>query len=317
MGRYVEVESGIRLWVQEDGAEHAPVLLLVMGANSSGLAWPGRFVAELARHHRVVRYDHRDTGRSTASFDRAPYGLVDLARDAVAVLDAVEAPRAHVVGMSMGGMLTQLLLLDHPERLLSAALFCAQALPAPPASEHPLAAARATLPGPDERLRRLWERMAASHGGEAETALRVEQWRLYNGGVLPFEEEKFRRMEERLARGRARDRGQGGSGGPHTRASQTGLARADELARVRTPSLVVEAPQDLVVPPAHARWLAGTLPGARLVHVPGMGHLLHPAVTARLAAEILAHTAAASTDSPGASYRGTRARYLAAPPRDV
>ncbi|MGW2226106.1 alpha/beta fold hydrolase [Streptomyces formicae] len=293
MGRYVEVESGIRLWVQEHGAEDAPVLLLVMGANSSGLTWPGQFVAELARHHRVVRYDHRDTGRSTASFDRAPYGLVDLARDAVAVLDAVEAPRAHVVGMSMGGMLTQLLLLDHPERLLSAALFCAQALPAPTAYEHPLVAARAALPGPDERLRRLWERMAAPHGGAEEIALRVEQWRLYNGSVLPFEEEKFRRMEERLARGRTPGSGPSGSG-PHTRASQAGLARADELARVRTPTLIVEAPQDPVVPPAHARWLAGTLPGARLAHVPGMGHLLHPAVTARLAGEILAHTAAAS-----------------------
>ncbi|WP_159072480.1 hypothetical protein [Streptomyces formicae] len=50
----------------------------------------------------------------------------------------------------------------------------------------------------------------------------------------------------------------------------------------------------LPAPPAHARWLAGTLPGARLAHIPGMGHLLHPAVTARLAGEILAHTAAAS-----------------------
>ncbi|NEE38759.1 alpha/beta fold hydrolase, partial [Streptomyces sp. SID7982] len=85
-----------------------------------------------AVRHRVIRYDHRDTGRSTASFDEQPYPLTALAEDAIAVLDAFGAERAHVVGMSMGGMLTQLLVADHPERLLSATVIGTNALSSTP-----------------------------------------------------------------------------------------------------------------------------------------------------------------------------------------
>jgi pimeloyl-ACP methyl ester carboxylesterase len=81
-----------------------PLLLLIMGANASSRAWPDDLVARLAERHRVLPYDHRDTGRSTGSFDEHPYGITELAADAVAVLDAFGVPRAHLVGMSMGGL---------------------------------------------------------------------------------------------------------------------------------------------------------------------------------------------------------------------
>jgi pimeloyl-ACP methyl ester carboxylesterase len=89
-------------------------------------------VGRLAEHHRVIRYDHRDTGRSTWSFDTHPYAVRDLATDAVAVLDALGIDRAHAVGMSMGGTLVQLLLLNHPYRLRSATVFATSALGAGP-----------------------------------------------------------------------------------------------------------------------------------------------------------------------------------------
>ncbi|GAA4300430.1 hypothetical protein GCM10023162_01220 [Klenkia terrae] len=120
MERTVPVADGVELWVEERGDPGAPAVLLVMGAASSGLFWPDALVDRLARSYRVVRYDHRDTGRSTAG---SSYALRELADDAVAVLDGLGIDRAHVVGMSMGGLLTQLLLLDHPDRLLSATLF--------------------------------------------------------------------------------------------------------------------------------------------------------------------------------------------------
>src|SRR4029079_6595022 len=105
------------------GRADRPPVLRVRGANGSGLGWPDELVARLAQHHRVVRYDHRDTGRSTRAFVERPYALRALAGDAVAVRDALGIERAHVVGMSLGGTLVQLLLLDHPERLLSATLW--------------------------------------------------------------------------------------------------------------------------------------------------------------------------------------------------
>ena len=84
-----------------------------MGANASSRAWPDDLVARLAERRRVLRYDHRNTGR----FDEHPYGISELAADAVAVLDAFGVPQ-HLVAMSMGGLLAPLLLLDHQDQAL-------------------------------------------------------------------------------------------------------------------------------------------------------------------------------------------------------
>src|SRR5689334_12576927 len=102
----VQVTAEYELWVQERGS--GTPLVLVMGANASGVAWPDELVDRLAAQHRVIRYDHRDTGLSTWAFDQHPYGLTDLAADVVRVLDALDIPAAHLVGMSMGGYLVQL-----------------------------------------------------------------------------------------------------------------------------------------------------------------------------------------------------------------
>src|SRR5579884_335647 len=105
MQRMVRVSNDYQLWVEDRGNPDATALLLIMGANASGMAWPESFVDALGQRHRVVRYDHRDTGRSTSAFHTRPYAVTDLANDALAVLDALRIDRAHVVGMSMGGTL--------------------------------------------------------------------------------------------------------------------------------------------------------------------------------------------------------------------
>lgn len=78
MDRFVDVAPGIRLWAEERGAPDAPPLLLIMGAQASGVGWPDELVGLLAARHRVIRYDHRDTGRSTRAFDRQPYPITTL-----------------------------------------------------------------------------------------------------------------------------------------------------------------------------------------------------------------------------------------------
>ena len=280
---FVDVGDGYRLWVQTAGAEDLPPMLLIMGANASGLGWPDELVARLAQHHRVVRYDHRDTGRSTRAFAERPYAIRALADDAVAVLDALGIERAHVVGMSLGGTLVQLLLLDHPERLLSATLWGTSVLGgAPPDPE----IRDEDLPGPDPRLLALWAELGEERDAAAESEWRVEHWRLLNGDVLPFDADEFRHREERVAE----HSGTWANPAAHALADQSGLERGAELARVRVPTLVVDAPADPVVPPPHAARLARAIPGARLVAVDGLGHALgHPAVTP-LADAILEHT---------------------------
>lgn len=130
--RFVQVDPAVRLWSEVRGGLRDSTLLLIMGAGASGLGWPEGLVDALAVRHRVIRYDHRDTGRSSSSFGTHPYRIVDLASDAIAVLDAYEVERAHIVGHSLGGMLTQLLIADHPERLLSATVMGTGALSSTP-----------------------------------------------------------------------------------------------------------------------------------------------------------------------------------------
>jgi len=263
----VPVADGVQLWVEERGDPGAPAVLLVMGAASSGLVWPDELVDRLAASYRVVRYDHRDTGRSTQG---SAYALRDLAGDAVAVLDGLGIGRAHVVGMSMGGLLVQLLLLDHADRLRSATLFCTGPLGGAPGEP---------APGPAEDLLAFWATMPEPRDDEAELAWRVEHWARLNGGQLDVDPAHWRALEERVAEH---------SGGllpatAHAVADQGGLARGAELAAVDVPVLVVEAPADPAYPPPNAQLLAGALGDARVVTVPGMGHALPPAVLGPLA----------------------------------
>jgi pimeloyl-ACP methyl ester carboxylesterase len=290
--RLIEIQPGIRLWADAAGEPDAAPLMLVMGANATGIAWPDGLVARLAERHRVIRYDHRDTGRSTRAFAERPYPLRELARDALAVLDGFGVDRAHVVGMSLGGILVQLLLLDAPDRLLSATLFSTGALAGDPACP-----GEDALPGPSEEVLAMWEHLGDRRTREQEIAFSLDHWRLLSGAAAGghFDPDEFRALEERV-------RAHTGHDGPiaaHALAEQSGLARGRELAGVSTPTLVIEAPLDPVYPPAHARHLERTIPGARRVTVPRMGHALPAAVLPSLAEAILAHTAAADPAQPG------------------
>lgn len=283
--RFVAISSSTRLWVHEIGEVDASPLLLIMGANASGLAWPDTLVHTLAEHHRVIRYDHRDTGRSTWAFDEHPYAVSELAEDAITILDALEIERAHVVGMSMGGTLVQLLLLDHPDRLLSATVFATSALGAGLAAD-PQDENAPALPEPDPELVKLWQHLDDPRSREEELAWRVEHWRILAGSVLPFHADEFRRLEERIMD----HAGRHDNPIAHARAVATGVNRATELAYVRTPTLVIEAPEDPINPPPHAAHLTRLIPTARLVTVPSMGHALSAAVVGPVCQAILAHT---------------------------
>ena len=288
MEREVEVEPGVSVWVEDLPAHRdtpAFPVLLVMGANASGLGWPDRLVEALRARHRVVRYDHRDTGRSSHAFEDHPYALADLAGDALTVLDACGIGRAHVVGMSMGGLLVQLLALDAPHRLVSTALLGTAALDA-----H-----RAGLPGPPLDLLRMWQEMHDPRDEHGELTWRVEHWRRLAGGVLPFDPDEFEALERRVMAHSGRVE----APTAHAQAGVDGLDRGDELGAITVPTLVVAAPEDPVHPPPHAAYLAERIAGGRpeppvrVVTVEGMGHALPAVVLEPLVAELLEHAAEA------------------------
>lgn len=146
-------------------------------------------------------------------------------------VEGAGARRRHVHGRKL-----QQLLLDHPERLLSATVFATSVL----GGAGPDGNAPATFAETDPALLELWQHLADPREREAEIAWRVEHWRLLNGGLLPFDAEQFRAMEQRVVD----HAGRHDNAAAHARADQRGLDRGAELARVELPTLVVEAPAD-------------------------------------------------------------------------
>ena len=110
--------NGVDICVEPFGDAANPPILLIHGAAASMLAWEDAFCQGLVAGGRfVIRYDHRDTGRSVSYEPGAPaYGLSDLMEDAIGILDAFDLSRAHLVGRSMGGSIAMLSCLEHPDR---------------------------------------------------------------------------------------------------------------------------------------------------------------------------------------------------------
>jgi pimeloyl-ACP methyl ester carboxylesterase len=190
------------------------------------------------------------------------------------VLDAYDVARAHVLGWGMGGLVAQLLLLDHAHRLACATLVATRPLPTPGAP---------ALPGPRVALRRLWAELDDPRDREGELAWRVAHDRLLHGAALPFDAAAFRARHERAM-------AHAGTEEPVTAHTYLPVpARGAELASVTVPTLVVEAPTDPVNPPPAAAALAAALGRARLVPIPGMGHVVGDTTAALLADVVLDH----------------------------
>ncbi|HEY8372245.1 MAG TPA: alpha/beta fold hydrolase [Pseudonocardiaceae bacterium] len=290
--RMVQV-GDVQLWTEELGDPTAPPLLLIMGANTSAMGWPDELVTLLVDGGlRVIRYDHRDTGRSTRrDFAAHPYSVADLAEDALGVLDAYGIEAAHVLGLSLGGTIGQLLALDHRERLLTLTVTMTCALDVDFAGNWMRALAGEPspddLPTPEPAVVRAVTAARAEPATDRETELeqRVAVWRALAGTALPFDPEEFRRWEER-------DIDHSGTLQPptaHSLATPVPRERGAELTGVTTPTLVIQGMEDPLNPPPHGQHLADLIPTARLVEIPGMGHALSGPVHQPFAEAVLTH----------------------------
>lgn len=289
--KFVNVD-GRSLWSESVGSDGADTILLVAGANASALMWPNDFVELfVSKGYRVIRYDHRDTGRSTfIEFDDAPYTVEDLASDAVSILDAWEVDKAHVVGLSIGATLGQVLALDHSDRLCSLTLMCGAALDVDFVGNIGRAFSGGSspdgLPVPKkEVLEALSERARPSESMEEELDRRVKEWGLLSGEKLEFDASDFR-LREQLCIDHA---GTWAQPGNHAMATPVPLSRGRELSKVNVPTLVVQGSEDPLNPPPHGKHIADLLPNGRLVEIDGLGHCLPKSLLSRIANEIVNH----------------------------
>ena len=272
--------NGVALYTESFGDPSDPAVLLVMGATASGVWWPEGFCRQLADRGRyVIRYDHRDTGRSTAHEPgRIAYTVDDLADDAVGVLDAYTIVRAHFVGMSLGGLLSQLIALKYPDRVLSLTLVASERL----ASEDP------DMPPIDPRVLAYHARAGDLDWSDREVVVeyQVGAWRLLAGSAHPFDEAAVRRMaEEDFER----------TDNPLTSMNHALLTGgehwSDRLDEVRAPALVVHGTEDRVLPYAHGLALTEALTEATLLKLEGTGHELHRADWETILNAVELHTA--------------------------
>jgi pimeloyl-ACP methyl ester carboxylesterase len=270
--------NGVELCTESFGDPADPQILLVMGTGASMLWWEEGFCRMLAGGGRfVVRYDHRDTGRSvTYEPGRPGYSGADLVADAAGVLDAHEIPAAHVVGLSAGGALAQLLALDFPERVVSLVLISTSLAVStdrkvpPPSAEFASFAAVVEVDWSDS---------------ESVIEYLVDYSRLLAGGRRPFDEAALRALARRDVE-RARD---------FAAAQNHDLLRDEERSRaplssISAPTLVIHGTADPMFPIGHGEALAEEIPGARLLRLEGAGHGVDRADWEAIVEAILEHT---------------------------
>lgn len=272
---------GATLVSEAFGTPDARPVLLIMGATLSRLGWPTRFCEDLAAAgFFVIRYDARDTGQSSHWPPGAPgYGLDDLMADALAVLDGWGIARAHVMGMSLGGYLGQLLALRRPDRVIT--LTCLASEPVGPGDpDAPLDPAFLAHFG---RLAEVdWTDRAAA------VAFGVEGARLLSR--RPFDAA----LAARAAGAEWDNAASPASAFNHALLSggeAGGVAGGEALPGLVPPLLVIHGSRDPLLPPARARRLAARVPGSRLMWLDGAGHELHPEDWPAIIAAVADHAA--------------------------
>jgi pimeloyl-ACP methyl ester carboxylesterase len=280
--------NGIEIWTEAFGDPASAPVLLIMGAYFQGIAWPEEFCAQLADGGRfVIRYDNRDTGRST-KFDYAtsPYDLHDMALDALGVLDAYDISSAHIVGASMGGMIAQEIALHHPERVLT----LTSMMSTPLAKSFADGTSGPELPGPTAIAWRAFEGVPLA-GSTMTREERIDGWttfaRVVAGTLVAFDEPRQRELQARVV-DRADNLDVMWNHLPATVASPD---RTDELATLATPTLVIHGTSDEVVPLPHGKLTAELIPDAELLVIEGLGHEFDPRALEPAAEAILRHTA--------------------------
>lgn len=274
-------------WIDGGNPAGEPVLH-IMGLGGTARAW-ARLLPYVEPEYRVLTFDHRGTGLSDpVTF---PLRMADLVGDAVAVLDAAGVPRAHVHGVSLGGMVAQELALRHPERVRSLLLGCTTPGGIMVSNEPPWRLIAAAGLRPVLGAERTWPMVSAA---------------LYSRRTR----EEF---PERIAEDEAM-RLDDATPAATILAQMLAVARHDVRSRLPAlaglPVTVVHGADDVLIPPRAGRALAERIPGARLVLLDDAGHLLGTDAGPAWADAVLEHLAHAGSSTSGraGSHRKADAR---------
>ena len=284
--RMITTPTGVEICTQAFGDPADIPTLLIMGAGASMVRWDERFIGHYVGAGRyAIRFDNRDTGRSSCCPVGEPdYTLRDMADDAIAVLDAYDIETAHVMGRSMGGMITQHVVLDHPKRVRTATLL--YSTPSPGVAR--AGGDDSDLPGTTEALRAVAAR--APEAGASEDARRehmLDMQRVLNGSRYPLDVERTRELARtEIQRARNYD-----ASGNHGTAIGNSAPWRHRLGEIDKPTLVVHGTEDPILQFPHGEALVREIKGAELMVLEGVGHALPEPIWNELIERLVAHTA--------------------------
>ncbi len=263
MGEKIVNTTGVDLCTETFGITGNPAVLLISGANASMMWWDTDFCQKLADKGRfVIRYDNRDVGKSKTYEPGNPgYTIVEMVDDAAGVLKAYHIDKAHIVGMSLGGMIAQLMALRYPDKVLSLTLM-STAIFGPDRSDPP--------PSKKEILE---HRASAAHINWLDKAsvvkYLVDGWRLLSGSK-PFDELKAVKKA-----GIEFDRAKNLQSMYNHSKLTGGDEYINQIKNIAVPTLVVHGTEDPVLPYAYGASLAEEIPTATLLTLTGSGHENH------------------------------------------
>jgi pimeloyl-ACP methyl ester carboxylesterase len=283
--------NGIEIVYDTFGEPSAPPLLLIMGLGEQMIAWDEVFCRELAdRGYWVIRFDNRDIGLSTKIDEagvpdtlallqaqmqgeaiQAPYTLCDMADDAAGLLDALEIESSHVVGVSMGGMIAQEMAIHHPNRVRTlTSIMSSTGNPELPLPKPEAVSILVTSPPMDRE-------------GYLEYSIQI--WRVLNGPHYPINEDLVTERANRFF-----DRGLNPAGTARQLAAILASgSRKEALQSVTAATLVIHGNADPLVPVEGGIDTAGSIPGAELLIIEGMGHDIPLAVAPQVIEAIVRH----------------------------
>lgn len=269
--------NNINVWYEAFGQKKDPALLLIMGGFSQGILWPTEFCEQLAKKgFYVIRYDHRDTGLSSCfDFIKKPYNLLDMAKDAIGLLDHLNIEKAHICGLSMGGPIGELMSVHFPKRVSTLTLIATSC------DLRPCSLAFDELDSTGINLSRpkqiyidwmLKFLKSPPQSKEEQLQQRVECWTILNGPVVPFEEQRYRQIHqeflERLKHPESLTN--------HLLAIKNSFKMILEVSQqVVVPTLIIHGSEDPILQLDHGEALHKAITHSRFLFVQGLGHVLN------------------------------------------
>ncbi|MBA4849782.1 alpha/beta fold hydrolase [Emticicia sp. BO119] len=282
--------NNIEIYFETFGQKHNQAILLIMGLDAQSIMFTNDFIEPLVEAgYYVIRFDNRDIGLSTWLNDtwhrRRPYTLEDMAKDSIGLLDYLSIAQAHVIGVSMGGMIAQRIAISHAERVLCLVSIMSSGFMLNPQAV-PFFKGK-----PFVRLIPFFLRNFTIKSKLAFPAITIESYvatyRRLNGKTFPFNHKHLRTI---FTEGIEQRKGQN----PRARFQQfcsiaASGSRLHELPKIKAPTLVIHGTEDPLIPPVHAKIYAPKIPKAKMQWVNGMGHQLPKPVLEIVMPEIIGH----------------------------